>query len=152
MTTTVAPPTVPGYVNWFVTRLLRSPLHRVMSGNTMLLTVTGRKSGRRYVVVVRYVRVGAVVTCFTDSKWWINLRGGAPVEMLIGGRTVSGIATAVEDRALVVAGLSEFLHVTPGDSKYYGVRRDADGSPNLDDIRGAGEYATMIRIEDAAAR
>jgi hypothetical protein len=146
MTATATPPTVPGYVNWLVKRLLRSPLHRFLSRNTMLLTYTGRKSGRSYVVAVRYVRHGDLVTCYTDSKWWINLRGGAPVQMLIAGDTVRGIATPVEDRATVAASLSEFLRATPGDSKYYGVRRGADGQPHSDDIRTAAQYTTMIQI------
>jgi hypothetical protein len=146
MTTTAAPPTVPGYVNWLIKRLLSSPLHRLMSTNTMLLTFAGRKSGKKYTVAVRYVRTGDVVTSYTDSKWWINLRGGAPVEMLIAGRTLRGTATPVEDRATVARSLSEFLHATPGDSKYYGVGRDADGLPNPEDVSAAAEYTTMIEI------
>jgi F420H(2)-dependent quinone reductase len=151
MTTTAAPPTVPGYVNWFIKRLLRSPLHTLMSKNTMLLTFSGRKSGNRYTVAVRYVRAGDVVTCYTDSKWWINLRGGAPVEMLIAGRTRLGTAIPVEDRATVARSLSEFLHATPGDSKYYGVRRNADGLPNSEDVSAAAEYTTMIGIAPRSA-
>lgn len=146
MTATVTPPTVPGYVNWLVKRLLRSPLHRFVSGNTMLLTFTGRKTGNRYVAVVRYIRRADLVICYTDSKWWINLRGGAPVQMLIAGHTLEGIATPVEDRATVAASLSEFLHATPGDAKYYGVRRGADGRPRSDDISRAAQYTAMIEI------
>ncbi|WP_327144088.1 nitroreductase/quinone reductase family protein [Nocardia sp. NBC_01327] len=146
MTTTSTPPTVPGYVNWVVKRILRSPLHRVMSRNTMLLYFTGRKTGKQYTAVVRYVREGDLVSCYTDSKWWINLRGGAPVELLIGGRTVSGTATVVKDLALVTASLTSFLEATPGDSKYYGVGRDADGRPKAEDIRSAAEITTLVQI------
>lgn len=117
MTATAPPPTVPSYVNWLFKRLLGSPLHRLVSGNTMLLTFTGRKTGNRYVAVVRYIRRADLVICYTDSKWWINLRGGAPVEMLIAGRKLQGVATPVEDRATVAASLSEFLCATPGDAK-----------------------------------
>ena len=34
--------------NLFVASMLRSPLHGLLSGSVMLITVTGRKSGRRY--------------------------------------------------------------------------------------------------------
>ena len=146
MATTTTPPTVPGYVNTLIKGLLRSPLHRVMSKNTMLMTVTGRKTGKQYVVVVRYVRDGERIVCYTDSKWWINLRGGAPVQMLIAGATVSGIAAPVEDPARVARSLSQFLHAVPGDSKYYGVRRGEDGAPNAEDIVGAAQYTTMVEI------
>ncbi|MCU1642679.1 MAG: hypothetical protein JWN03_2954 [Nocardia sp.] len=146
MTTTSAPPTVPSYVNWVVKRILRSPLHRIMSRNTMLLTFTGRKTGKQYTAVVRYVRDGDLVTCYTDSKWWINLRGGAPVDLLIGGQTVSGTATVVKDRAVVTESLTSFLQATPSDSKYYGVGRDAAGQPKPEDIRAAAEITTVVRI------
>lgn len=143
---TITRPTVPGYVNWVFKRLLRSPLHRFVSQNTMLLAFAGRKTGNHYVAVVRYIRRDDLVICYTDSKWWINLRGGAPVQMLIAGRKVRGIATPVEDRATVAASLWEFLQTTPGDAKYYGVRRSADGRPCGDDIRRAAQYTAMIEI------
>ncbi|HZE16177.1 MAG TPA: nitroreductase/quinone reductase family protein [Mycobacterium sp.] len=150
MTTTTALPTVPGYVNRLVKGVLRSPLHRVMSKNTMLLTFTGRKSGKEYVIAIRYLRDGERVVCFTDSRWWFNLRGGAPVEMLIAGRKLVGIATPVEDRATVARSLSEFLHAMPGDSKYYGVRRNTDGLPNPDDIAEAAQHTAMVEIAASA--
>jgi hypothetical protein len=150
MAATTAPPTVPGYVNWLVKRILGSPLYRVMSKNTMLLTFTGRKSGKQYTVAVRYVREGDHVVCYTDSKWWINLRGGAPVQMLIAGRSLAGIASPVEDRARVAQSLSAFLHAMPGDSKYYGVRRTAEGLPDPGDIGAAAQYTTMVEIAPAA--
>ncbi|WP_319446131.1 MULTISPECIES: hypothetical protein [unclassified Mycobacterium] len=46
--------------------------------------------------------------------------------------------------------LSEFLHMTPGDCKCDGVRRDADGQSNADDINAAAGYTTMIRISPHA--
>jgi hypothetical protein len=42
--------------NVFVSGLQRSPVHRVLSGSTMLITVTGRRSGRRYDIPVNFVR------------------------------------------------------------------------------------------------
>ncbi|MFI1916978.1 hypothetical protein [Nocardia sp. NPDC020380] len=146
MSTTTKPPTVPAYVNWIVQRMLHSPLHPIFSKTLMEMTLTGRKSGKQYTVVVRYLREFDDIVCFTDSKWWLNLRGGAPVEMLIAGRAVPGTAVAVTDRTTVTAALAEFLDSTPGDAKYYGVRRTPDGRPIADDIRAAAEYTTMVRI------
>ncbi|MFD4354677.1 nitroreductase/quinone reductase family protein [Nocardia sp. NPDC058518] len=149
---TTTPPTVPGYVNWVVKRLLRSPAHRVMSKTTMLLTFAGRQTGNRYVAVVRYLRQGELVSCYTDSKWWINLRDEPAVELLIAGRRMTGIATVVEDPAVIADSLSEFLHTMPGDSKYYGVRRNAQGLPRADDIAEAAKHTRLIRIQLASGR
>jgi hypothetical protein len=48
--------------NVFVRLLLRSPFHGWLSDNVLLLTYTGRKSGKRYTIPVAYGRVGDVVT------------------------------------------------------------------------------------------
>jgi F420H(2)-dependent quinone reductase len=153
MTSTESLPTVSAPLNWLVRTILRSPIHRMFSGSVMLVTVTGRRSGSRYVIAVRYMRDNDEVTCFTDSGWWKNLRGGAPVEMLIKRRTVQGVGAPVLGYPDAVAsGLQTFLHVFPGDSKYYAVRRHADGTPDPDDVRRAAERTTMIRIQPAPAR
>ncbi|WP_040859121.1 hypothetical protein [Nocardia niigatensis] len=146
MSTANSPVTVPGYVNAIVRTLLRSPFHRLMSRNTLLMSFTGRKTGKRYTVVVRYFPEGDVLNCYTDSKWWRNLRGGAPVDLLLAGRTRPAIATAVTDPTAVAASLGAFLTAVPGDSKYYGVRRRDDGAPDPDDILAAARYTTLVRI------
>ncbi|QIS11360.1 nitroreductase/quinone reductase family protein [Nocardia arthritidis] len=150
MTSSVNLPTVPGYVNWLVRKTLRSPLHPMLSRSIMLLTVTGRKTGARYVIPIRYLREGDVITCYTDGGWWRNLRGGATVELRIAGRNWSGNATATRDSAIVTEGLARFLQAFPSDSKYYGVRRDADGRPNAGDIDAAAAHTTLVRIELAS--
>ena len=85
-------PTVPRVVNVLVKFILRSPLHGLMSKNRMLLTYQGRKSGKVYTIPVSYFREGESIVCFTDSSWWKNLRGGAPVRMRLSGRDVVGMA------------------------------------------------------------
>lgn len=68
--------------------LLRSPLHGLISKNIMLLTYTGRKSGKVYTVPVNYVRQSdhLSVVSYRHRTWWRNLRGGAPVTLLIQGQ------------------------------------------------------------------
>jgi hypothetical protein len=83
--------------------LLRSPLHRLASGSLALITVTGRRSERRYTFPVGYERRDDRVTIgvgWPERKlWWRNLRDPAPVEILIGGRTYTGTAVAEGDEA-----------------------------------------------------
>ena len=61
--------------------ILRSPLHGLMSNQVLLLTYTGRKSGKRYTVPITYVKVGNTLLLATDRPWWKNLRGGAQVQV-----------------------------------------------------------------------
>lgn len=57
--------------------ILRSPLHGLVSNNLMLITFTGRTSGKTYTTPVNYVRDGEtlIVLSHTDRTWWKNLRG-----------------------------------------------------------------------------
>src|SRR2546430_13303099 len=122
--------TVPPFVNVIVRTMLRSPLHGLMSKNTMLLTFKGRKSSKIYTIPLTYVQEGNMITCFTNSAWWKNLRGGAPVTLVIKGRELQGVATPMmDDRELIVRELYAFLQKNPRDAKYRSVRLDARKQP-----------------------
>jgi len=54
-------------VNRFLSLLLRSPPHGVLSDGVLLLGFTGRKSGRRYTTPINYLRDGGAVLLTTDS-------------------------------------------------------------------------------------
>ena len=78
--------------------LLRSPWHRVASQEIMLITVTGRKSGKRYTTPVNYVEdeESGILTVLTHQHrtWWRNLGDGAPVTVLVRGKTLTGTGYA----------------------------------------------------------
>jgi deazaflavin-dependent oxidoreductase (nitroreductase family) len=93
----------------FLRFLLSSPLHGLASRRLMLLTVIGRRTGRRYTFPVGYSIDGrslTVVAGAADRKtWWLNVVHAAPVVMRIRGRDRNGIAHVVweadeADRAL----------------------------------------------------
>ncbi|MFW5692246.1 MAG: nitroreductase/quinone reductase family protein [Chloroflexota bacterium] len=79
--------------------LLRSPLHFFASQGVMLITFTGKKSGKVYITPVQYRQDGEVVSFFTrrDRIWWKNLRGGAPVTLRLRGHDRHGQAIPLED-------------------------------------------------------
>lgn len=140
-------PTVPHGLNAIVKVLLRSPLHRVMSHNTLLLSFRGRKSGKPYTVAVSYRRDGEVVTCYTDSGWWKNLRGGMPVTVVMRGRQFRGVADVISDRTSAIAeSLASHLRLVPRDARYHGVRLDAHGVPEPVDLQRAAQRTAMVRV------
>jgi deazaflavin-dependent oxidoreductase (nitroreductase family) len=91
--------------NGTVKFLLRSPLHGLVSNRVMLITVSGRKSGRLYTTPVNYVRDGDTITVVSRSHrtWWRNLRGGAPVAVRVRGEDLKGVAEVVVDDKEAVA-------------------------------------------------
>lgn len=141
-------PTVPRVVNVLVKIILRSPLHGLMSKNRMLLTFRGRKSGKVYMTPVSYFREGENILCFTDSSWWKNLRGGAPVRMRLSGRDVAGMAYPIDtDTEAIARGLGRMLQEIPSDARYYQVTAGPNGQLSASDLLRAAHTNAMIRIQ-----
>src|SRR5580700_5425513 len=112
-------------INPLMRMLLRSPIHFLWSKSLMLITFTGRKSGRRYTTPVRYVRVDGIVRCFTSTEnlWWRNLRGGALVSLRVEGKERPYQALAIDrDPPKVREALEHYLALFPEDAAYHQIR------------------------------
>jgi hypothetical protein len=85
--------------NPLVTALLRSPLHGVMRKHLLLITMTGRKSGKVYTIPVSYHREGAVlhIISWRDCQGWRNLRGEVPVMLRLQGHDLQGGGNVLEN-------------------------------------------------------
>ena len=140
-------PTIPPFVNKTMQFILRSPLHGMVSKTILLITFTGRKSGKIYTTPVDYSQDGDQVFIFTHANWWKNLRSGAPVTLRLRGREFQGLAEPVaEDKQAVAAGLSAHLRKVPFDAKFYGVTFDEQGIPNPEQVAQAAQTAVMVRV------
>jgi hypothetical protein len=78
-------------------RLLMSRLHWPWSGWFLVITWTGRKSGRRYSTPASYGGADGMLLITTGDAWWRNLHGGAEVGIWLRGRKRRGIAEPVSD-------------------------------------------------------
>ena len=80
--------------------LLRSPMHPLLDWGLMLITVTGRRSGRVYTIPVGYQRDGDALVVLVSKpsrkQWWRNFREPAPVEVELRGERRQGTARIVE--------------------------------------------------------
>src|SRR3990172_7173424 len=99
------------WVNTLMKGFLRAPvLHRLVSNKIMLITFTGRKSGKTYTTPVSYLNDGDTVLAFTHARWWQNCTGGAPVTVRIKGKDVRGSAEAIpDDKAAIAEALARHL-------------------------------------------
>jgi deazaflavin-dependent oxidoreductase (nitroreductase family) len=129
--------------------LLRSPLHGLISKSFMLVTYTGRRSGKVYTIPVNYVQNGSVlsVTSYRQRTWWRNLRDGEPVSVRLRGRELQATGEVIEDDEGVVTALTAYLQNTPGSARYFKVGLDANGRPEAADILRAATDRVMIRIQ-----
>lgn len=79
--------------------VLKSRLHRVFSSRTVLLGITGRRTGRHYEICVGYAPHGdnvldLLVSDASNRTWWRNFEEGGPVRVVLRGRELEGWATA----------------------------------------------------------
>jgi hypothetical protein len=68
-----------------------------MDGSTLLLTYTGRKSGRSFTLPISYAQNGRCLRMITrpQKAWWKNLGTGTPVTIWLRGEKRSGQAEVV---------------------------------------------------------
>ncbi len=140
--------TVPPFVNKAMKFVLGSPAHGMVSKTVLLITFTGRKSGKTYTTPVSYSQHGDQVYIFTHANWWKNLRRGAPVSLRIRGRELQGLAEPVaEDKQAIAAGLAEHLKKVPSDARWYGVSFDENGNPNAEEVAKGAQTVVMVRVQ-----
>lgn len=134
-------------INPLMRLLLRSPLHTLMSSSLMLITFTGRKSGKVYTTPVRYLRTPSSIQCFTsaDTKWWRNLRGGAEVTLTIQRQDRRFFANVIEnDPERTREALRHYLTVFPQDAAYHDVKLRRDKSLVIADLERAAKHAIVV--------
>lgn len=127
--------------------ILRSPLHALFSSSLMLITFTGRRSGRQFTTPVRYIRDEGMIRCFTaqENKWWRNLCGGADVVLRIAGEEQSYHAAVItDDPALIKHRLTHYLGLYPQDAAYHEIRLNKDKSLVSEDLERASHNAVVV--------
>jgi hypothetical protein len=131
-------------LNPLLSVLLRSPLARVVHAPLVVLRFSGRRSGREYRVVVGWHEVDGGHVVFSPARWAVNFRGGAPVSVAHGGRTLSGTGTLVEDPAIVASGLQDAIDA--GSSpRLLGLTVERGHRVTPADVRAVGRR--MIRLD-----
>lgn len=137
-------------VNPIMKALLRSPLHGLVSKRMMLLEVTGRKSGARYLIPIGYTRAGDTLYAGTKGRWYKNLVGGAPLRVRLGGRWLAARGDVIADVEGMRAAYRQFLPLAPHYVRILGVRLDAHGEPDREDVEAAqrdGHVVVRVRPE-----
>jgi len=114
----------------------------------MLITFTGRKSGRVFTTPVRYVETDGVIRCFTSSEnmWWRNLRGGAEVILRVRGKDLTYQATAIENNPQEVRKwLVYYLDLFPQGAAYHDIKLNADKTLLEKDLEAASRNAIVVQ-------
>jgi len=135
-------------INFTLGAILRSPLHRLISRTLMLITVTGRRSGRPYTVPVSYQLLDRDVRIVSErrDRWWRNLRGGAQVTLYLQGHEVHGQANVIERANDVLPLLAEHVQRSPNIARMLNIQRNDQGQFKLPDLHRAAERSVVVHI------
>ncbi len=134
-------------INPIMGMFLRSPIHGLWSDSLMLITFTGRNSGREFTTPVRYLRDGQNILCYTSSKnqWWRNLRGGALVQLRVAGQSGPYTTEVIENNPEdIKRRLINYLGVYPQDAAYHDIALAADKSLVQEDLEKASHDAVVV--------
>lgn len=134
-------------INPTIRFLLCSPIHGLWSSSLMLISFTGRRSGKVFTTPVRYITDGETIRCFTSSEnqWWRNLRGGAKVTLRVQGKDSSYTAVAIENNSEEVKKwLIFYLGLFPQDAAYHNIKLNKDKTLIEEDLDRASHNAIVV--------
>jgi hypothetical protein len=103
-------------VNPILGFLLRTPLAGPARKQLMVLSFTGRKTGRPYSIPVSAHLIDHDLYALTGAPWKQNFRGGAPARVVYDGKTSDMRGELLRDRTVV----SDLFHRC---AESYGVQR-----------------------------
>jgi hypothetical protein len=135
---------------WFnpiMASVLRSPFHGLLSQNTMLITVLGKRTGRRLTTPVNYFRRGdeLLTVSLRSRKWWRNPRGGVLVGLLLAGYERKAFASVAESDSEIRRGLADIIASSPSMSRPLAIGLDQAGRPNPADLARASAKRVIVR-------
>ena len=136
--------------NDFMSWVLRSPLHGMLSDGMMLITVTGRKTGKTYTTPVGFYEEDGYLWVVTsrDRTWWRNLQGGANVNLLLKRKPAAGFAETELDGKAVQSRMFEYVQHVPQAAKPMGIRME-NKTPNAEDIARTAKDRLFVKIKVA---
>jgi hypothetical protein len=139
-----------GALNALPTFVLRLPFQTPMSRRLVLLTYTGRKSGRSYTIPVSYVEQGDTLLIPGGGTWKQSLEQGSPVRVRLRGSERSAHPEVIKDIDEVERLVAFMMAANPAVSRFIGVPRAVDGRPNRERLEQAvrGGFAVVrLRLD-----
>jgi hypothetical protein len=123
-------------VNVPMRAVLGLPFATPLSANLMLISYTGRKTGKAYRQPVSYARDGETLLTPGGGRWTLNLGDGRPVRIRLRGRDVAARPELVTDAAEVERLLGVIGRENPRAAKFVPIPRRPDGhlDPEILDV------------------
>lgn len=131
-------------VNVPMRAVLSLPVPTPLSANLMLVSYTGRKTGKAYRQPVSYVRDGDVLLTPGGGRWKLNLADGRPVRIRLRGRQVTARPELVSDPAEAERLLGVIAAKNPRAGRFVPIQRRPDGRLDPEALDGALRHGFRI--------
>jgi len=133
-----------GMLNVPMRALLRLPFPTPLSGRLMLLSYTGRKTGKAYQQPVSYVQQGDTLLTPGGGNWKWNLRDGRPVQIRLRGRDVLARPELIQDPDEIERLLAVMTAANPTVSAFVGIPKGLNGQLDHGRLETAVKYGFRI--------
>jgi hypothetical protein len=130
--------------NVVMRRVLSLPFPTPLSGRLMLLTVTGRRTGKVYRQPISYVRTGETLLTPGGGRWTLNLETGRPVSLCLRGKSQPAIPTIIDEIDEVERLLTIIVATNPTATKFMPISVDTQGRPDHDTLKLAISHGFRI--------
>ncbi len=133
-----------GMLNVPMRVLLGLPFPTPLSGRLMLVSYTGRKTGKAYRQPVSYVQQGDTLLTPGGGKWKLNLQEGQPVRIRLRGRDILARPELIKDPDEIERLLSVMTAANPSVSAFVGIPKGPDGRLDRGRLELAVSYGFRI--------
>jgi hypothetical protein len=127
-------------MRFVLSRSVATPLTRRL----MLITYTGRRSGKQYRQPLSYVEHDGALLTPGGGKWKLNLPPGEPVRMRLRGRDVTARPDFIADPDEVEHLLAVMSAANPRVRNFVGIPHDAEGRLDRDRLQTALRYGFRV--------
>ena len=131
-------------LNIFMRPILRLPFATPLTKRIMLVSFTGRKTGKAYQQPVSYVQQDDTLLTPGGGKWKLNLREDQPVRIRLRARDVLARPEFVRDPDEVERLIGVMTAANPTVGSFVGIPKGADGRLDRSRLETAMKYGFMI--------
>lgn len=140
-------------INGVLKKLLQSRFHGLASKGLMVISWSGRKTGKRFSTPVGYQLDGEAVVVLiskpAEKGWWKNFRSPWPAELTLKGEELTMMGTVVSpDSSDFFRYCEDTLRQLPWmGSQFGGIRYEADKGLDEGQKETLAEFVAIVRFE-----
>lgn len=129
--------------------VLKSPAHRLLSRNTLLITYSDRSTGERLSIPANYLDTEQEILILGQRKkmWWKNLHNGAPVTLTIHKKKIDTWAETIENPDGIMHLVQKHFQSVPAKASIIDQNKSVYLERNRIDLQAVAQQYILLRIK-----